>query len=257
MSKRKRFVVTSFILSAGLLVIANLVDLAVRYFGIGVLSLLSVVLTFWSLKEGLDHVEWLTIPILPLLYVLSVALFYFLLPPNFLTLVAVIIVFAFGMYILLLTENIFSVAAIRTIALLRAASSVAFLLTLTVGFLLFDVIFSFRLPFWLNGFLVFLAGLALSFQSLWSVELKESLDSKTHFFSLILALTLGQLAMAISFWPVSVALASLFLTTACYVLLGLAQAEFSGRLFKKTVREYLLVGIGVFSTLLLTTKWGG
>lgn len=237
--------------------IANLADLATRYLGIGILSLLSVGLTIWSLKEGLDKIEWLTIPILPFLYVLGVALFYFLLPPNFITLVVVILSFAFGVYILLLTENIFSVAAIRSIALFRAASSVAFLLALSAGFLLFDVIFSFRLASWLNGILTFLVSFALSLHGLWSVKLEKELDKKTCFYSLILALISGQFAFAISFWPVSVALASLFLTAVSYVLLGLSQAEFSGRLFKKTIREYLLVGIGVFVTLLLTTRWGG
>lgn len=257
MSKRKRFVITSLVLAAGLLVIANLVDLTTRYLGIGILSLLTVGLTIWSLKEGLENIEWLTIPILPFLYTLGVALFYFLLPANFLTLATVAFGFAFGMYVLLLTENIFSVAAIRTIALLRAASSVAFLLSLATCFLLFDVIFSFRLPGLANGGLVFVVSLAVFVQSLWSVELEKELDQKTRFYSLVLALTLGQFTFAISFWPVSVALASLFLTAVTYVLLGLAQAEFAGRLFKKTVREYLAVGIGVFVTLLLTTRWGG
>lgn len=257
MSKRKRFVFSSLILSAGLLVIASLVDLITRYLGIGFLGLLSVGLTIWSLKEGLDNIEWLMIPVLPFLYTLGVALFYFLLPANFLTLLGVALAFAFGMYILLLTENIFSVAAIRTIALLRAASSVAFLLTLAAGFLLFDVIFSFRLTCGLNGVLVFLVALALFSQSLWSVNLEKELERKTLFYPLILAFVLGQFAFAISFWPVSVALASLFLTVVAYVLLGLSQAEFAGRLFKRTVREYLIVGIGVFITLLATTRWGG
>lgn len=258
MSKRRRFVLSSLILSAGLLVIGQLVDLTTRYLGIGFLSLISVGLSVWSLKEGLDNlIEWLIIPALPFLYTLSVALFYFLLPANFFTLVMISLGFAFGMYILLLTENIFSVAAIRTIALFRAASSVAFLLTLITSFFLFDVIFSFRLSFLLNGFLAFGASLVLFIQSLWSVKLEKEIDKKILFSSLVLSFVLGQFTLAISFWPVSVALASLFLTACFYVLLGLSQAEFSGRLFSKTVREYLAVGIGVFITLLLTTKWGG
>lgn len=257
MSKRKRFIVTSLILSAGLLVIANLVDLSLRYLGIGFLSLLTVGLTIWSLKEALEGIEWLIIPILPVFFTLSVSLFHFLLPPSFVTLVIVILSFAFGIYVLFLTENIFSVAAIHNIALFRAASSVAFLLTLVTAFFLFDVIFSFRLALWLNAGLVFLTSLGLFLQSLWSVKLEKVLDQKTCFYSIVLALVLGQFAFALSFWPVSVVLASLFLTAVAYVLLGLSQAHLTGRLFRKTVREYLLVGIGVFFTLILTTRWGG
>lgn len=257
MSKRKRFIISSLILASGLLVIANLPDLTTRYFGIGILSFLALGLTIWSLREGLDSAEWFMIPALPFLYTLAVAFFYFLLPPNPLTLITVVLSFVFGIYILLLTENIFSVAAIRTIALLRAASSVAFLLTLITAFFLFDIVFSFKLAAWLNGILVFLVSLILFVQSLWSVKLEKKLEPKTISFSLFLSFALGKFAFAISFWPVGISLASLFLTAVFYVLLGLSQAEFSGKLFKKTVREYLMVGVGIFITLFLTTRWGG
>jgi len=231
MSKRKRFIISSLILASGLLVIANLSDLTARYLGIIILSFLALSLTIWSLREGLDNVEWFMIPALPFLYTLAVALFYFLLPPSPLMLIIVVIGFVFGIYILLLTENIFSVASIRTIALLRAASSVAFLLTLITSFFLFDVVFSFKLASWLNGILVFLTSLILFTQSLWSVKLEKKMESKIIFFSLLLSFILGKFAFAISFWPVGISLASLFLTAIFYVLLGFSQAEFSGKLF--------------------------
>jgi len=99
--------------------------------------------------------------------------------------------------------------------------------------------------------------LILFTQSLWSVKLEKKLEPKIILFSLLLSFILGKFAFAISFWPVGISLASLFITAIFYVLLGFSQAEFSGKLFKKTVREYLLVGVGIFITLLLTTHWGG
>lgn len=257
MSKRQRLVLTSFLLATGFLVITNLNELVTRYLGIVCLSFLALGLTLWALKEGLHGIEWLMIPVLPFLYTFGASLFYFLLPANSATLWGVTLVFGFGMYILLLTENIFSVAAVRTIPLVRSASSVAFLFTLVTGFFLLDIIFSFRLPFWLNCFWVFMVSFLLFLQNLWSVELAETLERKVVVFSLIPALILGQLVLAVSFWPVSVALASLFLTTAVYVMLGLIQAKLTDRLFKKTVQEYLVVGLGVLITLFLTTNWGG
>jgi len=245
------------ILSAGLLLIANLVNLTSRYLAIGILEILALLLTFWSLKEGLEGIEWLTVPILPVFYTLGAALFYFLLPSGILSLLTVALGFAFGMYVLLLTENIFSVAAMRTIALFRAASSVAFLLTLITAFLLFDAIFSFRSSFWVNALFVFLVSWFLSLQGLWAVKLEKKLETQVLFYSFVLAFVLGQLAAIISFWPVGVSLVSLFLTTVDYVLLGLSQAKLADRFFRKTVREYLIVGVGVFITLLLTTRWGG
>jgi hypothetical protein len=258
MSKRKKFVFTSLVLAVGLLVITSLVDLEMRYLTIAALGLLALILAFWSLREGLTGIEWLTIPILPFGYTVSVALFYFLLPSQFLTSVGMALFFALGMYTLLLTENIFSVAAIRTIALLRAASSVGFLLTLVTAFFWDDVIFSFRLSAPANFILISLVSLPLFLQSLWSVNLGERLENRVIIYTLVLSLILGQFALVISFWPVTVALASLFLTASAYVLLGLSQAELAGRLFPKTIREYLLVGLGVFITLIWTTFkfWG-
>ena len=60
----------------------------------------------------------------------AVAFFYFLLPVRWLTRIPVVVLYAVGIYALLLTENIYNVAADRTIALLRAAHSVGYLLTL-------------------------------------------------------------------------------------------------------------------------------
>jgi hypothetical protein len=89
------------------------------------------------LREGIDGIEWLTVLTLPPLYTAGVGLFYFLLPVRWLTRLPVAMAYGLGMYVLLLTENIFSVASIRTIQLLRAAQAVGFLLTLVTGFFLY------------------------------------------------------------------------------------------------------------------------
>jgi hypothetical protein len=49
---------------------------------------------------------------------------------------------------------------------------------------------------------------------------------------------------------------SIFLTSAVYVSLGLAQAQLNDRLFSKTIKEYLVVGLAVFVILLYFTNWG-
>ena len=194
--------------------------------------------------------------ILPLLFTVGIGLFYFLLPSSILTAAPVIILYFFGLYALFLSENIFSVASIRTIQLFRSASAVSFLLTLFISFLLYDTIFSFRLPFYLNAIFVFFISVFLFLHGVWSVDLEERIDLKVVLFSLLFSLSLGEIAFVLSFWPISIALASLFLTSLVYVLLGLAQAHFSDRLFKKTIREYLIVGVAVFAVLLLYTNWG-
>lgn len=256
MNKRKRFVLASLLLTLGLLA-TQFVRVEHRYHAIVLLGGLSYALSAWALSEDLKGVEWFTALILPFLYPVSVGLFYFLLPEATVTRVAILVIFGVGMYALLLTENIFSVAAIRTIQLLRAAHAVGFLLTLVTAFFLFDTIWSFRLPVYLNGVLVAVASFPLFLQGLWSSRLdEERIAPSTFAYSLILSYGLGQIALALSFWPVTVAVGSLFLVTMAYVGLGITQFHFSGRLFRRTINEYLGVGILVLLTTYLVTRWG-
>lgn len=256
MTKRQKFVLTAVVLSIGLLAI-QIANIAWRYQAIGILILLTYFLSAWSLLEGLSGIEWLTVLILPSLYTGGVGLFYFLLPARWLTRLPVAAVYGLGMYALLLTENIFSVAAIRTIQLFRAAQAVGFLLTLITAFFLYDTILSFRLSFWANAMLVFGISFPLILQGLWSVKLEEYIGSKVWLYSLVLSLILAEIACAISFWPVNVVSGSLFLVTVMYIVLGLSQQHFARRLFPRTVQEYLGVGIVVLAIILLTAHWGG
>lgn len=256
LSKRQKFILTAIVLAAGLLAI-QVANLSWRYQAIGILAVLTYFLSAWSLIEGLSGIEWLTVLALPVLFTTGVGLFYFLLPARWLTRLPVAILYALGMYILLLTENIFSVAAIRTIQLLRSAHAVGFLLTLVTAFFLYDTILAFRLSPWLNFVLVAIVSLPLFLGGLWSVELEEKISRKIWLYSLSLSLILAQMALAFSFWPVTVATGSLFLITTVYIVLGLSQLEFSQKLFRRSVHEYLGVGIAVLLIMLLTTHWGG
>lgn len=256
LSKRQKFIITSFVLSFGLILI-QIARIEQRFIAIGTLTLLTPVLSAWSLKEALAGIRWLTTLILPTAFTAGIGLFYFLLPAAWYSQLPIAALYALGIYALLLTENVFSVAAIRTIQLFRAAMAVGFLLTLLTAFLLFDTIFSFRLWPWVNSGLVFLVSLPLILQGLWSVNLEERLTREILVFSLVLTLALAEIAFVISFWPLSIAMASLFLTSGVYVLLGLSQAYLQERLFRQTINEYLAVGLAVLAIILFTTRWGG
>lgn len=255
MSKRQKFIFTSFISLIGMILIPE-VDIEYRYLAIFVLSLLNVILSLWSLKEALAGIRWLMTIILPVLFTASVGLFYFLLPQSWLSRIPIAILYAIGMYALLLTENIFSVAAIRTIQLFRAAQAVGFLLTLFTGFLLFDTLFSFKLPYWTNSIIVFVFSFPLFLQGLWSINLDERFTLKLLSFTFILSLGLAEIAFILSFWPLTTAIMSLAITTLFYVFLGVTQADLQDRLFKQTTYEYLGVGILILLILIFTTHWG-
>ncbi len=255
MRKRQKFVLTSILLTLGLAGM-QFAPLEWQYLLIIFLTGLAYVLATWSLKEGLSGVEWLTVPLLTCLFTAGMGFFFILLPTWWWWQAIVLLLFAVGQYALLLTGNIFSVAAIRTIALFRSASAVGFVMTLVTGFLLYNSILSFRLPFWANWLGVGVISFLLLLPALWSVELHEKLTRPVLAYSAWLAAMVGLLALAISFWPISLAVASLFLTTVLYVLLGISQHHFAGRLFSRTIWEYTIIGVVVLITMLLTAGGG-
>jgi hypothetical protein len=255
-SKRQKFIFSTLFLSLALLTI-QIANVSWRYQAIGILVILTYLLSAWSLKEGLSGVEWLTVLILPTFFTAALGLFYFLLPSSWVTRLPIVILYGLGIYILLLVGNIFSVAAIRTIQLLRSAQAVGFLLTLIVAFFLYDTIFSFRGNSWFNFGTTFLVSLPLILQGLWWINLEERINPLIRVYSLSLALIQAEIALAFSFWPVTVAVGSLALATSLYLTLGLSQQQLAGRLFSKTVNEYLGIGVLVFLVILFTTIWGG
>lgn len=211
----------------------------------------------WSLWEGLDKDMTLLTLVLPAIFTVGVGIFWFLLPANIYTRIPIVIFYAIGIYVLCLTMNIFSVAAVRTIALLRAARGVGFVLSLVTSFLVFDTILSLRSEIYILVPLVFLISMPLFMQGYWSVLLEKEFSKDILHLSLISALVTSEIALALYFWPVTVVVGSLFLTVAFYMLLGLGQAKLEGRLFPGIVREHLIVGLLVFISMFFATHWGG
>lgn len=251
-SKRQEFVLATSILTFGLL-LTQLVGFDQRFEMVGGLSILAFCLCAFALREDLKGIEWLTLLSLPTLFTLAVSLFYFLLPVRWLTRLPTVIFYALGIYALLLTENIFNVAAERSIQLLRVAQSVGFLITLVSIFLLFDTFFSFHLGSLSNFLAVFFISWPLFLQALWSVRLEAKLSRPIFFYSLFLSLCLAELAFVFSFWQVRPTIEALFLTTVFYSLAGVVQNYFLGRLFKKTVNEFILVLLVVFLLTFFTS----
>ncbi len=256
MSKRQKFVTTSAILSLGFIVM-QLLEGQIRFLAIAGLSILTLVLFVWSLREGLGRNMTLLSLVLPVTFTLGVGIFWFLLPSSPFARLPVVAFYAVGIYVLCLTSNIYTVGAIRTIALLRAARGVGFVLTLVTSFLIFDAILSLRTFPWVTSALVALLSFFLLSQGFWVIPLEKTFSRQTFSLAGVSALVLGELAIALFFWPAGVVVGSLFLTIALYLLLGLGQAKLEGRLFSQTVREYLTLAILVFLGMFLATRWGG
>ena len=255
MSKRKKFIITSVLLSLGFIGISY-IENQYRFVSIGTLSLLTIILFIWSLWEGLGKNMTLTTLLLPLLFTLGVGLFWFLLPASIYARIPVLLFYGFGVYTLCLTANIYTVGAIRTIALLRAARGVGFVFSLITSFLLFDAILSLRTNLLTTAAAAALVSFLIFFQGLWTIPLTKSTSKTFMMTTSIFSLIIAQIAISLYFWPVTVVVGSLFLTVAVYMLLGLGQAELEERLFPQTVREYLFVGLLVFIGMFIATTWG-
>ena len=256
MTKRRKFVITSFILSLGFIGIQFL-DNNFKILGILGLSVVTLGLFIWSLFESLGKDMTLLTLILPIFFTVGVGLFWFLLPSTILARLPIIVFYGFGIYALSLTMNVFTVSAVRTIALLRAARGVGFVLTLITLFLIYNAILSLKMPFWGSAPLIAVLSFPLLLQGFWTIPLDRKITSELVVLSGISSLVVGEIALSLFFWPTTLVVGSIFLTIAVYVLLGLGQARLEQRLFSQTVREYLLVGVLVFIGMFFSTHWGG
>ncbi|MDO8341325.1 MAG: hypothetical protein Q7T59_05105, partial [Candidatus Woesebacteria bacterium] len=153
--------------------------------------------------------------------------------------------------------NIYTVSSLRTIALLRAARGVGFVLTLVTSFLIFDAILSIRQNILITISLVLVSSFLLFLQGFWSINLEKEFDKDVFQMAAISSLIMAELSALIYFWPVTVVVGSLFLTSGGYLLLGLGQAKLEERLFSTTIREYLTVGLIVLIGMFFATRWGG
>ncbi|MBP6980004.1 hypothetical protein KBB41_03100 [Candidatus Curtissbacteria bacterium] len=253
-SKRQILVLFSILMTGGLTV-----SLLSEGRSLYLLSLLLAVaaglVTVWVLRKDLAGIKYFVLPILPFFFTFAMALFFQLLPERWLTRLPFMAVYGVSIYLIFLNQNVYNIAAIRTIALLRAAHSVGLLFTLISVFIISNVTFSLRFNFViLTVILTVICGLMI-FQTLWSFELEDLLTKRLLKMTLVLALIVGQVVLTLSFWPAEPTVSAIVVTTAVYVLLGLSQAFYADRLFRRTAIEYISLGVGVFLLLFLTTSW--
>ncbi len=256
LNKRQKIIISSILITIGLLS-TQLVDFNLRFKFIAGLSFLSLILSIWSLWEGLNWTKALVLLILPLFFTVAVSSFYFLLPVRWLTRVPVAAAFGLMFYLLLLAQNVFNVASIRTIPLYRAASTASFLFTLLSAFFIFNVILAFNLLFLWNGVVVLLISFPLIVQSLWTIEMEDSVSTAILIQSLVLSLALAEFALSFSFWPMPTTIWSLSLSSSMYVLLGITTQYLRGKATKRVVWEYWGIGALILVISYLTTAWPG
>jgi hypothetical protein len=255
-TKRQKFILMAFFLTA-VLITAQTVDESLRFRTIGFLAFATLFLATFALWGELSGIKYFLLLLLPIYFVTGASLFYFLLPVRWLTRLPFAFLFGVSVYLLMLTSNIYNVAAIRTIALLRAAHAVGLLFSLVSSFFLINVLLSLHMPVYtiVPGVIGICAPLYLI--GLWSYELEDFISREVFKFTVVFTIITVEIATVFSFWPVVPINGALVLVTVMYVLLGLGQFVFHEKIKPRVVFEHLFVAMIVAITVIMTTRWGG
>lgn len=252
--KRQKFVIAIVLLTAALF----LTEFQFGKSGIIIALILSVLTNlflYWAVRGDLKGNFNVAIFILPFFYSLAFALFYFIVPARLMFRLILSSLYAFGLYSLFLSANIFTVGSIRTIALTSGARIVSFVITLLSFFFLTNTIFTLHLHAIITIVLMAVYTFPLVYQSLWTYDLSKSL-TPLKMWAGIISVCLLEAAALLWFWPSSPTIVALFMTGFLYTLVGLSHVWLEKRLFKGVLWEYVWVGVAVFFVLMIFTSWG-
>lgn len=257
LSKRSKFVLGTLFLTIGLLV-AFLLGADSGNQSVALIALLSAIVTFFSLGEDLPKRKQVIIVFLPgVLFTLACGLFYFVLPARWATRLIMLAIFAGGFYATLLAQNIYTISVARSIKLLSAARTIGFLLSVLSAFGLYYILFSLHTYLPLTALGIFTISFLLIIPVIWSVNLGDFVGKTEIIQAGVLALVLSQIGIFLTFWPVSIVFAAIFLAGNFYTFVGLLQHWLEHRLFKRIFWEFIWGAIILFAILFFTTKWGG
>jgi len=252
--KRLRLAISVFILSFFVLV-STFFYFNKAWFFIPFLIIATYFFTYFSLLEEIKKIEWLMLFLMPVFLTISFYLFYFLFPGRWLTRLPFIIFYSISIYAILLTSNIFNVRVEKNLGLYRAAFSINFFYQTIILFFIFNILFSFRQGFLINGIISFFIIFLFSLQLLWTVHLNMKIEKKLIYYSLFLGLLIAEIVIVFSFLPVPITIFSLLSAGMYYSLVGLIYHFIDKRLFKQTVREFLLVLGLIFIFVFLSIRW--
>lgn len=219
------------------------------------LLLLCYLVSFWALSKEMTKLKSILVLCLPVFYCLSLTLFYFLFREiRWLTRLPVAVFFGLSFYILLLTQNVFNIAAIRNIPLYRAAVASSFIYTILSLVLLSAIVFAFNLPFYLNGLVMAVLSFILLLQMFWTVEM-EKVNPQIFMYALVMSLVVGESAIAFSFWSQIPVIKAMLMSPIIYCLIGISNEQLRNKLNRGVAWEYSLAGGFLFLVIFLITSF--
>lgn len=206
-----------------------------------ILIILTYVFTFFSLLDEIEGVEWYLLFVTPVLFMIAFYLFYFLFPGRWLYRLPIVTLFAFGIFAMLRTANIFNVGVEKSLQLYRAAFSMNFFIHTVILYLSFNFLFSMRLDFYFNMLFTMSLTFLLAIEFFWSIKLDLKITREVWIFALLIAVVVGEVVLVLSFLPFIPSIGSLVVTSVYYSLAGLLYSYLDQRFYKETLREYIVV----------------
>ncbi len=258
--KKIRYLMSAAAAATGFYLYLNL-PYEIKYWGLMV-GIVLVIFCFWFglgiIFEKDFHLRMAAV-LLPVELFSGLALFMVLLPLGYLSFLLASVLFGVVCYIIFLLENVFLVSVgYKTVPLYRAAYTVGLIILVLASFMVFDTLWSFKLPFWANFILAYGVGMIIFTYQFWAVAIELPDDGKSRKISAyvsIPALLVAELALVLSFWPVGIFRGSMYLVAAIYILCSLIQADIRERLFRKFWLQYLWIGMAVLVGMLWLTRW--
>ncbi len=254
LKKRYRILISTFILTLTFLYATFFPPDKVFLFFF-VFIILSYLSTYFSILENIEGVEWFSLFVMPVVISMVFYIFYFLFPGRWLTRIPFLVVFSISFYAILLSNNILNTTVEKNIQLYRAAFSVNYLFQ-SISFFLFGVIlFSlFKGPL-VNFLAVFLFSFLLSSQFIWSITLKERIDLELLRYVLLISFLTSQVALILSFAPVSEVMFGLTISAFFYFVSGYVYLVLEKRLFPENLREFWTIISIVVIILLFSLRF--
>ena len=274
MSKRAKFVLVA-IISGLLLWLTTFVSVDFRFGLVMAVSAIIYILSVWGLFDDLKGIEWFTLMVLPVSFTMGSGIFANFLPAaipsmfgrvinteSSLFLASILkilyfILYMVGVYGILLVENIFSVASIRTIQLFRAARSANFIFSLVTLLFFYTMALSLKVPFWSIFLLSFTSSFIIAYVNFWSVDLKSTQYKQVARYAFAVSWIVALIGTVLSFWPVKPFMGGLMMTSSAYALTGVLEQRLTNRVYLEGLLEYLVSIVIIFIIGFLTTSWLG
>lgn len=255
-TKREEIAVSSIVLTVFMLFLF-LVPIGVfKFVFVILLGFLSYGFSLFAGREGLKRVEFFLLPILPVLFSISTALFYGIIPERWLTRFFFIVTYGFLIYSIFLIINIFNAAKIKNIQLLKVARTIYFFISAFTVFLFSYVLMSFHIfgLFTSISIAVFIFLISIAF--IWSFFLKKEIGKTNVLIAIVTAILMFEISLSISFWPLNIYLAALFFTSIYYSLMGIIDNLLSFRVRGWSYFEYLVINGIIFVLCVLSLNFG-